>query len=453
MFKTYNILKINQNDMNMSENERDLQKEIIRQIKDSRWSIKEYFKDLFKQLLPTELLQNQRIRVIDDLITDTLPEILSNHYDHDGYVLMFYAHQTHTQIVSPFNSDTNPSHTSLLLCKVDGGRINQVLNIDGYHNLDFMDIIGERPGAKANPYIRHRLLIDAPDKPNSGSRPLQSASWHNLNCPLYAFAFAKAILNAFSLNQHVLDDLFIEHGISQPALSNLQNKILQGVDGIYVNYNNGNYYRNSEAATKFHTNTREILAQTVQARFDQQVRKESVDTAHITERKPPVSVTSSSLFKPNTDNASKAVNKLTETCTAYQTHLYTELQKRTGQNWDEIAGLVKSHVIGTGESNDLDEIIKKCIIVNSMFNVLQNHKEGDGWKRINSMKAILTPANKAILTEHRSAGGKFLQSILNVLSAIASVISKQEWEYKSKGGQLLDTIETAQAHTICYNFD
>lgn len=430
--------------MNMSDNERDLQKEIIRQIKDSRWSIKGYFKDLFKQFLPSDLLQNERIIVIDDLITDTLPEVLSNHYDHDGYVLMFYAHQAHTNLVSPFNDDTNPSHTSLLLCKVNDGTINQVLNIDGYQNLGFMDIIGERPGAKANPYIRHRLIIDAPDKPDSARRPLQSASWHNLNCPLYAFAFAKAILNAFSANQHVLDDLFIENGISQPALSNLKNKILQGVDGIYVNCINGHYYRNSEAATEFHANTRETLAQTVQARFDQQqARKEIVATAQITERKPPVSVTSSSLFRTNADKASKAVSKLTEICTAYQTHLYDELQKQTGKNWDEMAGLVKTHVIGTGESNDLDEIIKKCIIVNSMFNALQNHEEVDGWKRINTMKEILTPANKAILTEHRSAGGRFLQSILNVLSAIASVISKQEWEYKSKGGALLDTIETA----------
>ncbi|RUR18263.1 hypothetical protein ELY21_08520 [Legionella sp. km535] len=80
----------------MSNNERDLQKEIIRQIKDSRWSIKGYFNELFKQLLPSELLQNNRLAVFEELITDNLPEVLSKQFSHDGYVILFYAHKNGT---------------------------------------------------------------------------------------------------------------------------------------------------------------------------------------------------------------------------------------------------------------------------------------------------------------------------------------------------------------------
>lgn len=429
----------------MSNNERDLQKEIIRQIKDSRWSIKGYFNELFKQLLPSELLQNNRLEVFEELVTDNLPEVLSKPFSHDGYVILFYAHKTHTNIVSPFNGDMNPSHTSLLLCKVETGRISQVLNIDGYHNIGFIDIMGERPGARANPYIRHRLIIDALDALHPEIKPLQSPSWNNLNCPLYAFAFAKAVLNAFSMNQSVLDDVFIEQDVSPSALLNLKNCILQELDGIYVTYANGHYYRNSEAAMSFHTTTRETLAQTVQARFEQHHARNdelSAKTQPI-EEKPSVSVTSSSLFKPNPDKASQAIKKLTELCTAYQNHLYHELQKQTGKESAEIADLVNTHVIGAAQSKNLDGLIKKCLIVNSMVHVLQNQEEVNGWKRINLMKEILTPANKTILAEHRSIGGRVLQSVLNVLTALCSVLSTQEWNYKAQGGALLDQIEAA----------
>ena len=429
----------------MSHNEQVLQKTIIQQIKDSKWSVKGYFQDLFAQLLPAELLQNDRITVIDELISDTLPDVLSKQYDQDGYVLMFYAHKTHSNFVSPYNHDTNAAHTSLLLCKVDNGKINQVLNIDGYHNLPYMDILGERQNAKPNPYIKNRLVIDAPDNPHSERKPLQSASWNNLNCPLYAFAFAKAILNAFTSSSTVLDNLFVGNTISPDALHDLKHEILKGVEKTYVNNSNGTLCRDAKAGEQFHKEVRETLAQTVQARFDQQqVEKESLQQKAAIENKPPVSVSSSSLFKPVANDASKAVNKLVGHCTAYQIHLYEDLEKLTGKNNAEMAVLVKTHVINATEPDGLDDIIKKCRIVDSMLDALRTPEEPEE-QRINNMNMVLTPENRAILAEHRSGGGKFLQAILNVLSAIFSVLSKQEWKYKTEGDELIDNIEAPTA--------
>lgn len=427
----------------MSHNEQDLQKTIIQQIENSRWSVKGYFPDLFTQLLPAELLQNERMTVIDELISDTLPDVLSQRYDKDGYVLMFYAHKTHSNFISPYNHDTNAAHTSLLLCKVDNGKINQVLNIDGYNNPAYMDILGERPYAQPNPYIKNRLVIEAPDKQYSKEKPLQSASWENLNCPLYAFAFAKAILNAFTISPEVLDNLFVGNALSKPAMSNLKDMILQGVEGIYVKNTNGTMCRDAEAGRKFHKEVRETLAQTVQARFDQQqVENKTLQETIVVENKPPVSVSTSSIFKPVSNDASKAINKLVGHCTSYQTHLYEDLEKLTGKNNDEMSVLVKTHVINATEPDELDDIIKKCQIVDSMLDALRNPDVVDEEKRIRNMNDVLTPENRATLAEHRSGGGKFLQAVLNVLSAIFSVFSKQEWQYKTQGSELIDNIET-----------
>jgi len=434
----------------ISMKEQDLQKEIIRQIKDSRWSVKGYFHDLFKQLMPEELLNMDRMTVVDAFITqETLPETLAKNYEKDGYVLLFYAHRTHTGLISPFNGDTNASHTSLLLCKVEDGKINQVLNIDGYHNLGYMDIIGERPGGTPNPHIKNRLIIDAPDVDNPKQRkPLQSASWNNLNCPLYAFAFVKAILKTFEVAPEVLDELFAGKSISQPALSDLKEMILQGVIGTYVKYESGACYRDSAAGMEFHDNVRETLAKTVQARFDRQQDIISLEEKSVImpkeEKEATVqhtSVTYSSLFKPVTNEPSKAVAKLMKLCSTYQSHLYDDLQKMTKKKPGELAAFVHTHVINKTVPTDLDKLVKKCKIVNAMMDALQNSAEPDETTRIKNMSTILTQENKATLAEHRSMGGKFLQAVLNVLSALASLVSRKDLRYKTKGEQLCDKIK------------
>lgn len=427
----------------MSNKEKKLQEKIIREVKDSRWSVKGYFHELFKQLIPQELQQNKRMAVVDEFLTEeTLPQALSKQYEQDGYVILFYAHKTYTDRISPFNGDVNASHTSLLLCKVDNGKINGLLNIDGYHSLGYMDIIGERPNAVPNPYIKDRLVIDAPDENDLKTRkPLQSASWNNLNCPLYAFAFAKAILRAFDVSSDIFDDVFTRGNISHAALPALKDVILQGVEGTYVKRKAGALCKDVAAERKFHTNVREELAQTLQARMNENV--ETVTDAPEIPNSPAfekISVTHSSIFKPVVNNTAQAISQLMTLCNNYQSHLYEEMHKITNKNRVEINDFVSGYVINSEQPEELDRLVQKYKIVTSMIVCLTNPQEFNENTRINDLKSILTVENREILAEHRSTGGKFLQGLLSVLSAVFSLICKVDWKYATKGDELIENV-------------
>jgi hypothetical protein len=414
----------------MATNEKELQEELGK-IKNSRFSVKGYFHQLFAQLMPQELLDNKRITVIDELITqETLPIARAKKYDHDGYALLFYAHRTHSTWVSPFNHDKNAAHTSLLLCKITDGKINHILNIDGYHNLPYMDIIGERGNsATSNPHIKNRLVINAPDDGDlSTPKPLQGASWENLNCPLYAFVFAKAILNAFNFTPEVLDDLFVGSN-TQPstlALDNLKAAIIQGAEGIYVKRKNvGNdqiiFCRDTTKGMEFHNEVREELAQTIEAQYRAQPIKDPATDG----KTPTISVTPVSLFKQPTS----ALDQLGTLCTKYQAHLYEEIKNLTNT---EPASVIQAHQENKNNTPQLNLLINKYNIVAEMVKALHNEQEPEEIIRIQNMKNILTPENKEILAEHREFGGKFLHGILSRLSAIF----RQEWKYRAKGGLL-----------------
>lgn len=425
----------------MANKEKELQEEIIRQVKDSRWSVKGYFHELFKQLIPQELQQNKRMAVVDEFLTEeTLPQALSKQYEQDGYVLLFYAHKTYTKLISPFNGDANASHTSLLLCKVDNGKINGLLNIDGYHSLGYMDIIGERPNAVPNTYIKDRLVINAPDENDSKTRkPLQSASWNNLNCPLYAFAFAKSILRAFDVSSEIFDDVFIKGSIFYAALPALKDVILQGVEGTYVKRIAGNLCKDGVAERKFHTNVRETLAQTLRAR----VEKENVIEAPIIPNSSTVenvSVVYSSIFKPVVNDTNQAITQLMTLCNNYQSWLYEEMHKLINKNPVEIIDFVSGYVINLKQPGDMDRLVQKYQIVTSMIVCLTNPQELNENTRICDLKNILTVETKDILAEHRSTGGKFLQGLLSVLAAVFSLICKVDWKYATKGDELIENV-------------
>lgn len=407
-----------------------LHEQAISEIKDSRFSVKGYFHELFKQLLPTELLQNERLTTVNELITESrLPEVLAKKYEKDGYIILFYAHKPHSHMISPFNHDKNASHTSLLLCRITEGRINQTLNIDGYHNLGYIDILGEREKAKPNPYIQNRLVIDAPDEGNPRQRyPLQGASWYNINCPLYALAFTEAILRAFNFRPEILDNLFIGNDsfCSEAALNNLKDMIIQGVEGRYVKkVNHGEtiaFYRDSEAGKRFHERVRDTLAETVARRQN-------------------VSVVPLSLFNETQDRGVKnLIDKARILCTTYQTHLHEEIEKFASDNALEVESLLITYVIKKDNPANLDFLIQKYKIVTSMIAVLDNKKEPNPLDQIKNLKEILTPENKRILEEHRSKSGKFLQRLLNLISAAVGV----EFKYRSKGDKLCANIEILQ---------
>lgn len=556
----------------MATNEQELQTE-IEHIKDHGYDVKPYFHELFKQMFPDELLQQEGITAVDELLTeDTLKGAMEKKYEKDGYVILFYTHKTHSNMYSTHNNDRNPTHTTLLLCKVTDGKISQTLNMDGYRNLGFMDILGVRnPSVPRNPHIKKCLVIDAPNDVGDRDRtPLQRPSWFNLNCVLYSLSFAKSMLTAFKDMPFIFDEAFDVifdetfasiyvgdkppgRGVTPPAVENLRDLIIQGLDEIYVKQQGGVYCRDEHKAKAFHDNVRAQLALTIEEQYHKRKAleldarahqdklpggEELVDTkkdqvvvggegpikvedkppvvvvksaktddkvpvveeepvhkdkegglgreepvnpvnAHsvdgvdksvkvedkvpdvvvksvdkdapkgnpvvdkaknpevppepVIKNKKPTPVSTVSIFKPSPVELPVAVKQLDKLCTNYQAHLYAEIKKLTKHNPKT---LIKEHVIDRNNTSPLNVLLNKYAVVNQMMGALNNEEEPNVLNRVQNMKDVLTSTNKEILAEHRSLGGRFLQGVLTILSAIF----RQEWKYKTKGEELSDTI-------------
>ena len=494
MFYVYNKIIGYAIRVKMAANEIELKNEIAK-IKNSAFDVKDHFHDLFQQLLPETLMQGKNISVVDELINqDTLPEALSKKYEKTGYVLFLYAHKPHNpNIISHINNDKNPIHSSLLLCKVTEGTINQILNIDGYDYQPFMDILGRRPGAAPNPYIKNRLVIDAQSSFHSQKEPLQAPSWYNLNCLIYAFTFAQAILNTIDFSPEVIDNLFVGNSSEPSAVSldNLKAAIIQGVEGKYVKQvqTSGkiDFYRDSRAATIYHDSIRNQLAETLTAKYHAalvkpqefvpitiengiEIKSEQVVNPEVlidvndqpignNEEIPSIDITVDDLAaakkektsdKPtqtmpsvvpvsifNKSQAPSSIAKLTLLCTEYQTHLYTEIKRLTHRDPE----IVIREYVSTNSATELDVLINKTTIVTNMINALKDSNEPSEFIRIKNMNDVLTPEAKETLSEHRSTGGKFLQVVLNVISTVLM----QNWKYRAKGEEFSDSIQETPA--------
>lgn len=241
----------------VSEEAHALQMEFDR-ILNSEYSIKGYIHPLFQLLIKDKglLRPDDRIALVDALYDErTLPEALSTAYPGKQYVLLFYAHNAHSRCISFTNRDYQPQHTSLVLGIVGDKRtITDVLNIDGYEYLPFVDILGTTTG-RPHPQIHERLLITVPVGGSAEREPLQKASMNNLNCPLYAFAMAEALLKIDRINPTIIDAVF-ETKFSLAACDDLGREILLDLRGKYLD-DSGSY--DSALCRRFHYTTRTAL--------------------------------------------------------------------------------------------------------------------------------------------------------------------------------------------------
>ena len=245
-------------------NEKTLRTE-LKNINNNAFDVKEYFNLLHSQML-TDIPKSDLITAPNALVEeDSLTDFLNKDYTNQQYVLFFYAHKPHSEAVSPLFPEAPRSHTSLLLCKVTENKIERILNIDGYSNPEYVDITGERLGATPNPHIKDRLVIQAKEDAYSLAKsPLQSPSWYNLNCPIYALTFAKKILAIHAEQSQLLDNVFPEEKTLKPsktALDALEKEILEGMVGTYVTKKNGNFISDKRARDTHHNTIRATLAQ------------------------------------------------------------------------------------------------------------------------------------------------------------------------------------------------
>jgi hypothetical protein len=248
----------------MSVDEKKLRSE-LKNIRNNCFDVKEYFNLLHTQMLPDNL-ENNLITAPNELIEEeSLSSFLSKSYPDKKYVLLSYAHKPHSNLFSPYFPEAPRFHTSLLLCKIKENKIDQILNIDAYNFPGYVDILGERPGATPNPYIKNRLVIEAqPNIQSSSKSPLQTPSWGNLNCSIYALTFAQKILAIHAENPEILDNVFPEEKTLKPtkiALETLEKEILKGMIGTYVTKQKNSFVMDNNARDRHHNATRETLAQ------------------------------------------------------------------------------------------------------------------------------------------------------------------------------------------------
>lgn len=237
---------------------------VLTKIKDNAFDIRGYFNVLFKRIVMPKIKAHQKVWVANQLLDETsLPKLLQNSYLGKDYVIFFYTHKPHSPLVSPFYPKESPAHTSVLLCKVKHNKIKHVLNIDGYHFTDYVDILGERKGITPNPYIQQRLVIQAQGDHLAMRQPLQSPSWRNMNCVFYAFAFVDRILDLFSTQPQLMDallNLSPSGKISFDALTQLETIILEGMIGKYVKKEGGLYVSDHHLRDQYHARSRYVLA-------------------------------------------------------------------------------------------------------------------------------------------------------------------------------------------------
>lgn len=238
-------------------------------IKNHGFDIRNYLSLLFNQLLNKELINNSKIDVIDELITqDSLTETLDAKFKIHDYVILFYAHKPHSIDISPEFPLEKAAHTSVLFCKITEQKISNILNIDCYNFTHYIDIIGETRRATPNPDIKQRLVIDAIDPQKQIIKPLQSPNWYKMNCAIYAFSVVKAMLELFVDAPETLNNIFDSEGIvSEDSKKSLKNNILAGMTGTYVEKINGQYYKDQKSTDVYHQNVRETLAKNYQCEF------------------------------------------------------------------------------------------------------------------------------------------------------------------------------------------
>lgn len=256
----------------------------VNNIKNQGYSLRSYFPYLFSKIMGTNQ-QVEGICVESGLIYDSafyddpefknsvthkniLENALKKEYPQQKYVLLFYVHKPcddtrHHIFKQP------PTHTSLLLCKINQkGKVDDILNIDGYHNLWYLDILGEIKGHIKNPYIKRRLVLTPDD-----GECLQEPSWKNINCPIYALTIAKIIINIFKNNSALLSAVFPLHSrekASPETIAQLERAIFRGMAGTYVNEEDSRFVRNVAARNAYHTQLRESLADNVKEQFSYQ---------------------------------------------------------------------------------------------------------------------------------------------------------------------------------------
>ena len=243
-----------------SENELNAE---IAKIKDNRFDIKGHFKTLLPMLLSEEQREQDKLSIVPKLVDeDSLATELQKDYSGKDYVVMFYAHKPNSPAMSPFYPDEPRAHTSVLLCKVDNGKIQKTLNIDAYNFTSYVDIMGERSGTP-NPHIQKRLVLEARPSANaSKDAPILQSSWNNMNCMLYSFTIVEQLLNVFKNQAETLSNVFDDTSDLGPEVSAwlLKEGILSGMEGTYLTKNNGNYIVDKISMTEHHDRIREELA-------------------------------------------------------------------------------------------------------------------------------------------------------------------------------------------------
>lgn len=238
------------------------EKEEVQRINNNAYDVKKHFNLLLNTTLASKPIPDS-VQVVDRLITaDTLSEQLAMDYPGKDYVVLFYAHKPHSTAKSPFFPDESAAHTSVLLCKVKDGTIQHTLNVDGYNYLEYVDVLGERPGVPKNPHIQQRLVLQA--DATYGKTPLQRASWSNMNCVLYAFDYVEQILKLFDEQPELMNELFPSNKgepISAESLFLLEEGILAGLVGKYVRKEGADYVYDDTLRKEHHRRLREDLAE------------------------------------------------------------------------------------------------------------------------------------------------------------------------------------------------
>lgn len=220
--------------------------EVLFKIRDHKFDIKGYFSIIYQSLLAQKASQSKRIKVLDTLCNeDNLKDFLTERYASYDYLLVFYAHKPHSDLLCPSYPNDPRAHTSLLLREIgDNDKIKRVINIDGYDSPAYVN-------PRSNKLINERIVV-------KDVTPLQKASWSNMNCVLYAFTFAEIILNLIELpgienNRHVLTN----------DLPKFLENLYKGIIGVYVpSTSEGNREESkNDMAIKHHTQVRERIAQ------------------------------------------------------------------------------------------------------------------------------------------------------------------------------------------------
>ena len=247
----------------VSEKHEDPVKRALIEIKDNRFDVKKYFSVIYELILAQKASESKRIKVLNILYNEqNLKDALNQAYENYDYLLLFYAHAPHSRLESPYYPSEPRAHTSLLLGELDeNGKVKRVLNIDGYKSLTYVN-------SRSNQLINKRLVI-------KDGRPLQGASWENMNCVLYAFTFAEIILNLIEIPTDISNEPN-PHALTS-NLSTFKKNLFSGIVGIYVPYEENltpekKHKLKIDMALDHHNKLREKIAQAYLQSLDKSKR-------------------------------------------------------------------------------------------------------------------------------------------------------------------------------------